>query len=534
MIPSQSDNPTEQILESHQRLSQSLLWQLERNYFDQQGIQAWNTGAVPHYVTSNPTIARAYAEVILAHLRDRVQSQTLNSEHPLYILELGAGCGRFAFHCLRYLERRLPHLSTDLPPVVYVMSDFTQTNLDYWQQHSHLQPFVEKGLLDFAIADATRIETLHLTQSGYTLTIDTLKNPLIAIANYFFDCLPQDLFTIQNNQLYESLVTLITEQPQLDPSTTDLIDYLKITYSDRAISADYYENPHFNAILAHYQTHLTPTALLFPWVALDCICQLHQLAQGNLLLLSADKGYSRLQDLLNQSQPTIARHGQGFSLMVNYHAIGQYTQHLGGTWLTSGHQYHSININCFLFGDSDRTFPQTQQVYRDRILTGGPDDFFTLKKAITPHYNTLSISQILAYLRLSHWDFNIFLGCFPTLFNQLEDIPEILYPDIFTAIQHIWDNYFPIQEKPDLAFLLGMVLYNIKYFPEALDYFDQSQQLYGDDSSTLFNMAMCHYRLRQLDLALNYIQKTLTLEPNFEAAKAKRIQWQAEQKRLSL
>ena len=525
-------NPSDLLPELNRRLSQSLLWELERNYFDRQGIRAWNTGAVPHYVTSNPTIARAYAEVILSHLRDSFRSNSLDPNHPLYILELGAGCGRFAFHCLRYLESHLPDRGTTQPPVVYVMSDFTQSNLDYWQQHDRLHPFLENGWLDFALVDATEIDTLHLTQSGRAIAAETLRNPLIVIANYFFDSLPQDVFAIKNGQLYESLVTLTSQDADPDLSQPDLIDRLAISFGDRKTLPDYYDNPDFNAILADYQNKLTDTAFLFSPIALNCLRQLHQFSGGNLLFLSADKGYSRLQDLRDRPYPNLTRHGQGFSMMVNYHAIGQYTQRLGGTWLTSPHQHTSININGFLFGNPARSFPQTEQVYCDRIMTGGPDDFFSLKKAIEPHYNTLSLSQLLAYLRLSHWDVDIFSRCFPALMENLKDASETIYSEIFATVEQIWDNYFPIQEKRDLAFLLGAVLYTIGYFPEAMDYFLRSQQLYGESPATLYNIAMCHYNLQQLDLALDYIEQTLTLDPDFEVARETRMEWQAEQKKL--
>ncbi|MGK7892023.1 MAG: tetratricopeptide repeat protein, partial [Leptolyngbyaceae cyanobacterium] len=252
-----------------------------------------------------------------------------------------------------------------------------------------------------------------------------------------------------------------------------------------------------------------------------------------LLFLSADKGYSRLQDLCNRPRPRLTRHGHGFSLMVNYHAIGQYAEKLGGTWLTAPHHHTSININGFLFGTTDQPFDQTQQAYAEYIIHGGPDDFFALKKAIEPHYEAFTVPQLLAYLRRSHWDFNIFLGCFPALMEQLNDAPETLRPDVYQAVQQVWANYFPIQEKRDLAFLLGMVLYGIDYFPEALEYLQKSRDLYGNDPSMLYNMAMCHYRLRQLEPALDFIQQTLAVDPGFESAKVKRIQWEMELRQRS-
>jgi len=35
-------------LQTNRRLSMSLLWRLQRNYFERHGIEAWSSGAVPH------------------------------------------------------------------------------------------------------------------------------------------------------------------------------------------------------------------------------------------------------------------------------------------------------------------------------------------------------------------------------------------------------------------------------------------------------------------------------------------------------
>ena len=73
-----------------------------------------------------------------------------------------------------------------------------------------------------------------------------------------------------------------------------------------------------------------------------------------------------------------------------------------------------------------------------------------------------------------------------------------------------------------------MLLYNMEYFPEALEYLEHSRQIYGDDPNTLYNMGMCHYRLRQLDQAMDCMNQTLKKNPEFDAAKAIRIRLKSE------
>src|SRR4051794_16708440 len=97
-------------LDTKQRLSQSILWKLQRNYFDREGIAAWSAGAVPHHITSSPFIADAYARVVFGFLRDchaataQVKNSSfapLDSSQPVYIVELGSGPGRFAYLFLK-------------------------------------------------------------------------------------------------------------------------------------------------------------------------------------------------------------------------------------------------------------------------------------------------------------------------------------------------------------------------------------------------------------------------------------------------
>ncbi len=57
-------------LETAGRLSRSVLWRLQRRFFERRGMAAWSEGIVPHHVTCNPYLARAYGQVILGFMRD--------------------------------------------------------------------------------------------------------------------------------------------------------------------------------------------------------------------------------------------------------------------------------------------------------------------------------------------------------------------------------------------------------------------------------------------------------------------------------
>ena len=184
------------ILESDVPFSRSLLWDLQREYFQTAGVTAWSTHTVPLYVTNNPALARAYAAVVAAWLED-----ARATEAPLTIVELGAGSGRFTFLLLRQLEL----LFGQQPPVPfrYVATDFARQNVDFCREHPQLQSFRERGWLDFAVFDTERDSSLTLLDRGAVIQTGDLHAPLLVIANYVFDGLRNDAFRMQDGTLSE-------------------------------------------------------------------------------------------------------------------------------------------------------------------------------------------------------------------------------------------------------------------------------------------------------------------------------------------
>ena len=535
--PSAASNQTGLILEQNQRLSRSLLWQFQRTFFDQQGVEAWRRGLVPFYVTSNPFIAQAYARVVFGFLRDcaaigeeNADFAPLDPGQPVYIVELGAGSGRFGAYFLKRLLTLLDHLTLNGVRVQYVMTDFTERHIAYWQAHPALQPLMEAGQLDFARFDAGNDQELVLRLSGAVLAPGTVKNPMVVIANYCFDSLPQDVFTIANGQLYESLITLHSSQPVPDQMDQQFLAGLEITHEHVPATADYYDDPDLNHILKAYQERLPNTFLLFPSAALHCLRTFARLSAGRLLLLSGDKGYSREADLINREPPEIALHGS-FSMMVNHHALGQFVLRQGGQFLSTPHRHTSLDICAFLLGQPPGGYAETRLAYAEAIENGGPDDFYTLREGIRKHYNGFTLGELLAYLRLSGWDADLFLDCFPALLEQSKSASPALREEFYWALQHIWDTYYPIGEWYDVAFCIGLLYHAWNYYHEALRFFQISLQLYGAEAATVHNIGLCYYALGQVEEALAWINQALTIDPLFQPAKELRLKLQSQLQR---
>jgi tetratricopeptide (TPR) repeat protein len=520
-------------LETNRRLSRSVVWKLQRNYFDRQGMEAWSKGEVPHHITSSPFIADAYARVVFGYLRDCHSAAgggasslaPLDYSQPVHVVELGSGPGRFAYLFLKNLLGLLRGSALKGISVRYVMTDFAESNLEYWRAHEWLRPFAEEGSLDFARFDAEGDGELRLVNSGEALSAESVRNPLVVVSNYLFDSLPQDAFAVAGGQLFEALVTVTTGRKESDPEDPEILSRAELSYTNAPVEGDYYEDPAWNRILEDYGRRLPAAPFLFPTAALKCVEYFRRLSGGRMLMLSGDRGYNGDEAIVRgEGAPAMSMHGS-FSMMVDYQIIGDYCRALGGRVIHPSHRHESLNVSAFLFGGAE--FAETRGAYAEAIEKFGPDDFNTLKEGFARVYDSMSLENLLAFLRLSRWDYRRFLECLHVLKERLTDAPDARKRDVYEAARRVWDAYLPIGEEEDLAFHIGTLLLEMEFYKEALEFLRHSADLYGVEPGTAYNMAVCYDGLSQTPEALECVTQALELDAEFDAAKALRVRLQS-------
>jgi hypothetical protein len=438
-------------LEREVRLSRSRLWALQRGYFERAGVTAWQGGIVPHYITSNAFLADAYARAVIGLLRDG----GLDAEQPLYVIELGAGCGRFGFHFLSRLRERLARmerierLPRRRPRVRYVLTDLAPKNVEFYLAHPSLQPLLQDGSLDCAVLDLDAEPELRLQRSGEVLGPGAIKNPVVFLANYVFDGLPNDAFSLRGGRLHEALVTLRAPASAPAPDDPAQLARLGVRFTHRLVPAPdgevrFYGRPDWDRLLAGHAGG--EGCFLFPVSGLAALGRLCALASDRLLLLSADKGSHHRADQLGP-EPDPVVHGS-FSLAVNYFALAGWVRDRGGTTIHGAHRQASLSLNAFLLGGP---FPEAELACEEALCAGGPDDLFTLKKALDWRYETLTLEQILALCRVLAYDPRILHGCLPAIHQKLPQADARLREDLRDTLDKVRAAYFPIGEEADFA-----------------------------------------------------------------------------------
>jgi SAM-dependent methyltransferase len=506
-------------------LSRSALWTLQRAYFNQAGVNAWRTGQVPHYITSNPFMAAAYARVVTGFLRDLASAGTRVPGEPLTIVELGAGSGRFAFHLLQKLlaEPRIALLRG--APIRYVMTDVSPANLAFWREHAQLRPYFEAGVLDVALFDAERDESLHLELSGETLEPGNARGQLVVIANYVFDGLRHDAWLVSGGVLHESRLTLTANTCESEGADPALLQSLDASFEHVPLQGEPEVEPDQAFLVTEYQQLLGQGAFQIPCAALTCIRALSRLSSGGFLLLSADKGYCREEELLYRSDPDIARHGS-VSLPVNYHAIGRYVERLGGQALFPAQASPSLVVGAFLL-EAPAGGDETRAAFASAVDNFGPGDWFMIKKGVEAACTEMDLPHLLAAIRLGGCDAKLFMDISERLVELCASAAGPERRACFTLARQIHQLHFDLGEPRDLALHLGVWMRELGYLEEAIRYFEIARVARGTTALIAYNLAFCHLGQQRAVEALRFVEEAIDADSTMAEARALRTEIRA-------
>ncbi|MFM8277732.1 MAG: hypothetical protein ACKN89_12260 [Cyanobium sp.] len=491
------------LLEGPVPFAASRLWRLQRQYFAQRGRNAWRDGAVPHYVTTNPAMAAAIAEVLVAFRLDRLRRDP--SAPPLLICELGAGSGRFSYHLLLQLLEIGARAGLEPGSFRLVLSDFCVSNLQAWARHPRLQPFFASGLADRARVDITRTSQLRLEHSGLCLGPGELAEPLVLIANYVFDGVPTDLLRFQGGEVQRGLVSLQTPRAVGAADPADLLGSLQLSYSSEPLPAELYGDPGLDQLLADYQQVLAdgPDAwMLFPAPALLALNRLGSLSQQGLLLLSADKGHSGLAENLSPAPPGLVHH-ESVSLSVNYHAFCHWGEAAGGLALRPEPGHGGLHCIALLLLPHAADYTATQAAWRRHVAAFSPDDYLALSQHAQALADGLSARKLFAFLRLGQADSHLFARLLPRLQELVPSLSPGEQEALLQLLERVWEGHFPLMistddsaltadaGENDMAFGIGVLLLSLGHPQKAIEFFEASLQCYGHHPVTLHNLQIC-------------------------------------------
>ena len=436
-----------EILAADQRLSDSIIWDIQRQYFLKAGPAAWQENVVPHHISCNPIMAASYCDLIWAYLLD-IQGE-LDQSQPIYMIELGAGSGRLTYHLLlRFFDRLDNSPSSPLTDYqfLFVMTDFVPETLSFWQNHPHFQRWIETNRLDFAHFDALAPKPLFLNNQQTRIDRNRLSNPPVIIANYFFDSIPQDSFSIEAGEMAENRLSVMAGRSELDFSDPGVWAHLELRFEGLPLAGPPYSNETYNEILELYEANLPDTNLYFPNIGLDTVDFWYDLAGGKLLLLSSDRGYALPDSLIARPEPSPNLHGS-FSLMVNYHAISLFVEWYGGVSFIPPHYQDNLQVVAFVFGEALVQLERFETTFQRAIVERGPNEMFVLYQLAEVNHHTLSLQAILNLLRISYWDAALLQLLWTHFKGLVQTADDIWHADVVQSLAQVLKQYLPLKQE---------------------------------------------------------------------------------------
>ncbi len=505
-------------IESQKRLSESSVWNVQREYFDRVGVDAWANN-VPHFITCNPFIAKAYAEMAIRFIQDWCAQHPASNSEPFYFIELGAGTGKFGFYAIQALMELTTALKLDIQ-IRYVITDFTESNLKFWQQHPKMAPFVEAGVLDFALYNLDQPGDLTLLNSHQRLTAQSLKNPLITVANYIFDAVTQDVFILENDQLFEGLISLKTPPANYENQQVKDWSAVEIQYTPGRPAETYYEIASLNQVLKDHIQQLKSSQFLIPFGGIKAMMHLRTLtAHDQMLVLCSDKAYNRIEDFENMRQSNRGDYGKGHFAMVNLYAVGQFFKHEGGSALLQGPR-PGLKTGVFSIGLHFEDYPNFYHSAHQQVREFSPIDYFNYHRFISDQFKQASLEQLVSHLHVSGYDPYMLSRLMPHIRELVEknkaDPLSKLY--LLEALPKIAQNYYFMPNVADSLFDVGVLFYLMGDYANALSQYEASKNYFGESSGLLFNIGLCQYYLGDKKLAIVSFAKSSKLDPNFKDA----------------
>ncbi|GMI62452.1 hypothetical protein ScalyP_jg792 [Parmales sp. scaly parma] len=550
------------------------------SFYDRKGVDSWSQGIVPHFITSNAFIGRSYANVLKGFFGDVMKAGSdtgmeCDVNEPFYIIELGTGSGKFSYFMLKALNELSATLNFPVENIVYVMTDFTQTNFDFWTTHPALAPYVASGQLDFAIFDAVNGTSLSLHNSKKTIDLtNKTANPICVVANYLFDTLCHDIFQVDRGELMEGLISVGSKRGvEEDPLDPEIIKNFDNTFTYVPTTSSYYseigtEDPadhiHLKRILSWYldffsapendkETNLSiannnissstlGASLLIPIGTFRALRRLTNLSSGRAIVISGDKGNNSPSQFRGLLDPHIAVHGS-FSVMVNYHAVGAYFTSRGGFALHNPQEEASLKVSAFVLTGRDnvgagegkegifnmeglkrldeerlRKFPILHQAFTDNVDSFGPNDFFVMQKCLKEDAPTPTLKSVVALLKLGDWDPDVFYKFRDTILNQIGSSGYKLKNDLLRGVPRVWKNYYLLDREKDVAFEIGRFYYGIRQYADAVKYYTVSSDTIGQHHVTFHNMGLCYYSMGQPERSIHYFEQAIGLNDKYEKA----------------
>src|SRR5262249_45474596 len=154
-------------------------------------------------------------------------------------------------------------------------------------------------------------------------------------------------------------------------------------------------------------------------------------------------------------------------LEVNFHTLKMFCELRGGISIFPA-EHSQLDVCCLLMVPNAERYRQTLRTCDELIEQFSADDYLTIANFTQANAGQMSVSEIVALLRLGGYDPDLF-GCYAR--RLLELAPTLTATEVQSMLEtfdRVWAVYFPIGEASNLAQVIGVLCYELGDIDRAL------------------------------------------------------------------
>jgi tetratricopeptide (TPR) repeat protein len=494
-------------------VEKSVIWQLLQDFYARRGPEVWADGSVPQGSTSNACIADAYATIVLDWLRDLGPQPA--DKRPL-ILEIGGGSGRFAWQFMQRLTKRHWLPEDDELAFTYLLTDAAESNLQAWQAEPRFASLKQQGLMDFGRMLVNDDPQIHCVGGLLTLA-DLQHRPVVIIANYLFDSIPNDLYRVRDGKLQKVLMSLSSEDPAMAAGKPETFETVKPSFKGVDMAQADTGLPLLDSIVNSYRAYDTNMAIPVPRLAFQFLQHFVD-RPAPLLLLASDLAYTDPRSFPN-SPPFLFN--TYFSQFTNFHAFAELFRHHGG-----GAQFQRSpdpSFTAAAFWTSGRgaclPFKGLRAAVRSQLAEFAPYHAIELMDLLEESSTAATYSQLFAWLRFARMDPQVAQTCLPMFIENYHRSDEGLDKRMLRdAYMEAYEQYLPNRMADRFDYELAQLLLALRFDSDAIQLLEGSLADLGRSPERLYVYALGLLRLERKEDAKRALLEALEQRGDFAAA----------------
>lgn len=537
-------------LEDYKPYYQSFVWGLHNQVYEDINIFDWRERQIPFSITSNYQAARQKAELII----ESIILSPPSSEEKIYIMELGSGLGIFALNFIKAFTNIC--IQKDLSyhtQLHYMMTDYQINIAQQLSEHPEFQPLIAKNILGLYQMDCTNPQSLkNLEGQAIELNLNQFNG---IIANYVHCTLPVHILYWNDQNLREKwsqfrleILNILDSDPVETIETLiqtflvqnqDIPGYLsaleKLPISDQVLlkelqdipdkipialsEASFFKDIDIEQVISSPSEQAVIEAICekFPeasFIYCPQSCKsierfLPHLKEHGLYLIS-DKGTDALWQLKGERDWKPVFHGNTLSFSVNFPLLAEYTRKIGGSAIHTEWYYN--DLHTLMLMKSTTAFEEMalhfKSLYIQNNFNLDAHDFIV---AADEYSEKERIDKaIIFYLKaLKHRinDAELIYDLVACLINQQDFDHALQYLNLHK------DDYY---DWFDFDFQRGQICFFKEQFDQAIEAYDLSLKNKGENEATFYNLGLCWIYKKNYIIALNYLEKTLKINPSNE------------------